>query len=311
MSTDLCARQATHAGSWYSDEPTELAKELDVHLNEVLAESTETRVRAIIVPHAGYSYSAKTGAYAYKRLLRGNFTRVVLLGPSHHHPCGYMVSGGSAYKTPLGNIPIDRKAVDQLLSTGLFGEMSMKVDEAEHSLELCAPFIKHVLADRDFSLVPIMVGATSPENDRQVAAVLKDMFLDDERTVFVISSDFCHWGSRFDYQFHEKSWGTMQESIEKLNKLGREAITTAASTKNPPVFYDYLDKYQNTICGQHPISILLQMLGLPNKSPPSRSENYTVSWPHISNSGQVENMSDSSVSYAAGVVTATAVSTPV
>eukprot|EP01083_Nonionella_stella_P044501 119790_1 len=150
-----------------------------------------------------------------------------------------------------------------------------------------------------------MVGITSPKTDRQVAAVLKDMFLDDERTVFVISSDFCHWGSRFhDYQFYEKKWGTIQHSIDTLNRLGREAIGTAASTKNPPVFYDYLDKYQNTICGQHPISILLQMLSLPTKS-------YTVSWPHISNSGEVESMSDSSVSYAAGVVSETAVSNPV
>eukprot|EP01083_Nonionella_stella_P294861 1002163_1 len=305
MSTDLCARQATHAGSWYSDEPTELAKELDVHLNEVLAESTETRVRAIIVPHAGYSYSAKTGAYAYKRLLRGNFTRVVLLGPSHHHPCGYMVSGGSAYKTPLGNIPIDRKAVDQLLSTGLFGEMSMKVDEAEHSLELCAPFIKHVLANQAFSLVPIMVGSTSPETDREVAAVLKDMFLHDEQTVFVISSDFCHWGERFGYTFHREEWGTIQESIEELNRRGMEAIGTAARTKNPRVFYDYLEQYdRNTICGRHPICILIQMLGLVNKS-------YAVSWPHISNSGVIKNANDSSVSYAAGVVSETAVSNPV
>eukprot|EP01083_Nonionella_stella_P101677 288460_1 len=307
MSTDLCARQATHAGSWYSDEPTELAKELDAHLNEVLAESTETRVRAIIVPHAGYRYSGKTGAYAFKRLLRGNFTRVVLLGPSHKHSSpGCLVSGASAYKTPLGDIPIDTKAVKDLMSTKLFEKMSMKVDEAEHSLELCAPFIRHVLAKRDFKLVPIMVGITSPKTDRQVAAVLKDMFLDDERTVFVISSDFCHWGSRFhDYQFYEKKWGTIQHSIDTLNRLGREAITTAARTKNPGVFYDYLEQYdRNTICGRHPICILIQMLSLVNKS-------YAVSWPHISNSGVIKNANDSSVSYAAGVVSETAVSNPV
>eukprot|EP01083_Nonionella_stella_P178492 630646_1 len=232
MSTDLCARQATHAGFWYSDERTKLTNELDAFLSEV-AEPTETRVRAIIVPHAGYSYSAKTGAYAYKRLRRGNFTRVVLLGPSHHHSSpGCLVSRCSAYKTPMGDIPIDRKAVEDLLSTRLFTKMSIGVDEAEHSLELCAPFIKHVLANQAFSLVPIMVGATSPENDRQVAAVLKDMFLDDEETVFVISSDFCHWGERFGYTFHREEWGTIQESIEELNRLGREAITTAARTKN-------------------------------------------------------------------------------
>eukprot|EP01083_Nonionella_stella_P044500 119788_1 len=126
MSTDfLGARSAIHAGSWYSDKPAELKRQLDAFLNEVAEPTEAARVRAIIVPHAGYRYSGKTGAYAFKRLLRGNFTRVVLLGPSHKHSSpGCLVSGASAYKTPLGDIPIDTKAVKDLMSTKLFEKMS-------------------------------------------------------------------------------------------------------------------------------------------------------------------------------------------
>ena len=30
-------------------------------------------------------------------------------------------------------------------------------------------------------------------------------YLDDPRNVFVISSDFCHWGARFNFTFYDKA----------------------------------------------------------------------------------------------------------
>eukprot|EP01083_Nonionella_stella_P228683 810234_1 len=51
MSTDfLGARSAIHAGSWYSDKPAELKRQLDGFLNEVAEPTEAARVRAIIVP---------------------------------------------------------------------------------------------------------------------------------------------------------------------------------------------------------------------------------------------------------------------
>ena len=40
-------------------------------------------VRAIIAPHAGYSYSGPTAAIAYKALNPERIKRVFVLGPSH------------------------------------------------------------------------------------------------------------------------------------------------------------------------------------------------------------------------------------
>lgn len=31
-------------------------------------------------------------------------------------------------------------------------------------------------------------------------------------------------------------------------------------TLNPPAFTDYLKRYNNTICGRHPIGVLLQVI---------------------------------------------------
>ena len=30
-------------------------------------------------------------------------------------------------------------------------------------------------------------------------------YADDPRTLFIVSSDFCHWGTRFNYTFTDKS----------------------------------------------------------------------------------------------------------
>ena len=46
-----------------------------------------------------------------------------------------------------------------------------------------------------FTLVPILVGALSPESEAAYGALLAK-YLTDPATLFSVSSDFCHWGSR-------------------------------------------------------------------------------------------------------------------
>lgn len=71
----------------------------------------------------------------------------------------------------------------------------------------------------------------------------------------MISSDFCHWGHRFRYQHYDPSKGAIYQSITHLDKQGMDIIETL----NPTTFTDYLRKYQNTICGRHPIGVLLNV----------------------------------------------------
>ena len=41
-------------------------------------------------------------------------------------------------------------------------------------------------------IIPILVGATSPATELAFGSLLAP-YLTDERTLFVVSSDFCHW----------------------------------------------------------------------------------------------------------------------
>lgn len=129
---------------------------------------TRGPARAIIAPHAGYSYSGPTAAWAYKHVDPRGIRRVFLFGPSHHvysPRCSLTVL--NEYSTPFGPIQIDVTMNNTLRQTGFFDDMSRRTDEDEHSLEMHLPYIYHVMRGHDFQLVPVLVGALSEASELQ------------------------------------------------------------------------------------------------------------------------------------------------
>lgn len=49
--------------------------------------------------------------------------------------------------------------------------------------------------------MPILVGAVSAENEAMYGQILA-RYVDDPNNFFSISSDFCHWGSRYVLVLH-------------------------------------------------------------------------------------------------------------
>ena len=58
----------------------------------------------------------------------------------------------------------------ELAATGQFDTMPLDVDEAEHSLEMHLPYIRTVFGQADLRIVPILVGALSPDAERRFGA---------------------------------------------------------------------------------------------------------------------------------------------
>lgn len=81
------------------------------------------------------------------------------------------------------------------MSTGQFEEMNPTVDEEEHSIEMHLPYVAKVMEARSgqYTIVPILVGALSEEKEVFYGKLLSK-YLADPDNLFVISSDFCHWG---------------------------------------------------------------------------------------------------------------------
>jgi MEMO1 family protein len=74
-----------------------------------------------------------------------------------------MLSPHDFYASPLENVPIDKASYRELQASGLFDMMAPGDDEAEHSLEMHVPFLVRAMEGRQFSLVPIVVGAVGNE----------------------------------------------------------------------------------------------------------------------------------------------------
>lgn len=286
----MAVRRASHAGSWYNESAKELGNQLENWLEA--AELIHGPARAIIAPHAGYQYCGACAAFAYRQISPFVVQRIFILGPSHNvRLSGCALSTAVKYKTPFYDLHIDNGVYGELEATGKFERMSMKVDEDEHSIEMQLPYIAKVMQDyKDkFTIVPIMVGSLSLEKERHYGHIFAK-YLADPKNLFIISSDFCHWGQRFRYTFYDESWGEIHQSIKTLDHKGMDTIETL----DPAAFVEYLKTFSNTICGRHPISVLLQAVAHLRK--PNR--NISLKFLKYAQSSKCANLSDSSVSYA-------------
>eukprot|EP00191_Tetraselmis_sp_GSL018_P015363 CAMPEP_0177596812 /NCGR_PEP_ID=MMETSP0419_2-20121207/11342_1 /TAXON_ID=582737 /ORGANISM="Tetraselmis sp., Strain GSL018" /LENGTH=172 /DNA_ID=CAMNT_0019088869 /DNA_START=838 /DNA_END=1356 /DNA_ORIENTATION=- len=172
--------------------------------------------------------------------------------------------------------------------------MTLSQDEAEHSLEMHLPFVARLFSPKEVTIVPIVVGALSASSEQRYGELLAP-FVDDERNLFALSSDFCHWGARFGYTPYDKSKGAVHNYIETLDREGMRAIETGKAE----AFSDYLKATGNTICGRHAISIYLQAL----KHCKTRME---IRFNKYDQSNRATSTSDSSVSYASANICAVA-----
>lgn len=316
-------RTASHAGSWYTGDGVELNQQLDRWLAAVGPTDDSYPIhgsKAIIAPHAGYSYSGPAAAWAYKSIDTTDIKRVFVLGPSHHvYLDGCALSRCKEYATPIGNLPLDLETIEELDKTGQFEFLDIADDEAEHSLEMHLPYIRKIFQQSNIRIVPIVVGAINEGAEQQFGSLLAP-YLARPDTFCVVSSDFCHWGSRFHYTFYypepvpsaepgvrlsrsvaPSEAHPIHESITRLDREAMDILTlppAKASTAHPE-FAKYLARTKNTICGRHPIGVLFgAMAGLEK----GQGKDAMVKWVRYEHSSECETIRDSSVSYASAWV---------
>jgi hypothetical protein len=202
------------AGSFYPEDSTALERAVAGLLAEVPTIPQGARApKGLIVPHAGFVYSGPIAASAYARIagLRDVIRRVVLLGPSHRVAlAGVAAPTSDAFATPLGEVPVDRAAIDSILELPQV-VLHDAAHESEHSLEVQLPFLQHLLLD--FSLVPLAVGDATPD---EVAEVIEKLWGGPE-TLIIISSDLSHY---YDYETARRLDAQTSSAIESLDPVG-------------------------------------------------------------------------------------------
>ena len=254
-------RPSALAGGWYPEGRAALLSAAHLLMRVGRPEpAPAVRPVALVVPHAGWNYSGPVAGTAYRLLHPGDFDRVVVVGPSHHEAFrGYAIDDASAYRTPIGDVPLCEGSF-----AALRGPEAQPVPSAalpEHSVEIQVPFLQAALGR--FCLVPVLVGETGPDEERAFAARLAK--LDDGRTLFVFSSDFSHYGPRFGYQ----PFGPLSDATNaKIRAMNGRAVALL-SRVDADGFRSYLLETGNTICGRNGLATLLELL--PRIAPGARS----------------------------------------
>ncbi|MGA2489034.1 MAG: AmmeMemoRadiSam system protein B [Anaerolineales bacterium] len=195
MATIAPVRPSALAGTWYEGNPRALAHAVDQYLDQAELPELPGDVVAVIAPHAGHIYSGPVAGYAFAAVRGGTPDLVAVLSPMHqayHEPL--LTTAHTAYSTPLGQIPVDDKAVallDSHLKENLGYGLTRVAYDQEHSLEIELPFLQRALAG-DFKLLPVMVRAQSPKVSRQLGLALAGI-LGGRHALLVASTDLSHF----------------------------------------------------------------------------------------------------------------------
>ncbi len=240
-------RKSTVMGQFYPSDPKEIT-DMFAHYNKILDENIEDKrllkqkPRAIIVPHAGYIYSAFTANIAYRLLENTHAKKVVVIGPSHRvYLKGTSISDFDQYETPFGALPIDRTLVNELKEN--FNLSFIPDAHHEHSTEVQMPFIKSY--DPKASVVELVYGDEDPQNIAKIIEYL----LKDPSVIVVISTDLSHY---YDINRAKELDNICLDAVKHLNteelhqgceacgKIGVEAMLIAAKKEDlKPILLDY------------------------------------------------------------------------
>jgi AmmeMemoRadiSam system protein B len=181
------------AGMFYTALPDQLSSEVNKFLAQVKPIELNGTLLGLIVPHAGHPYSGLTAAYAYSLLRDTAVKTVVIISPSHReYFAGISVFDGMAYRTPLGEVPLDEELRDALAKDGGIIKASAHGHGAEHAIEVQLPFLQRVLPE--FKIVPIVMGDQRREFSYHLGERLGDL-LHGKPAILVASSDLSHYHS--------------------------------------------------------------------------------------------------------------------
>jgi AmmeMemoRadiSam system protein B len=133
----------------------------------------------------------------------------VVIGPSHCVPIrGIAAPSVDAFRTPLGQVPVDREAIQSLDDLPQV-QIADRPHAEEHALEVELPFLQMLL--EDFAILPLVVGDAAPA---EVADVLARLW-DGPETLLVVSSDLSHYHPYEDARRRDAATAARIEALEE------------------------------------------------------------------------------------------------
>jgi len=185
--------------------------------------------RAVIVPHAGYIYSGPTAAAVFARVALPGL--IVILAPNHTGICevegGVSLWESGAFRTPLGDVPIDAAFGAALLAASPLVGVDHDAHRAEHAIEVELPFIQKERPDA--RIVPLVLAWDDWASARDLGEALARLVrAAGEPVLLLASSDLSHYESaRVSEQKDARALEavTALDGAELLARCKREGIS--------------------------------------------------------------------------------------
>jgi AmmeMemoRadiSam system protein B len=275
---DLAVRPASHAGGAYHGERASLERYIDqACLAKANGHSGAGRnsggvMRALVAPHIDPWRGAVGYGHAYGALastLPGDVDTFVLFGTSHAPMREPFALCRKAFDTPYGAVEADDGAIDALAASasGFDPYADQFNHKREHSLEFQVVFLKHVMKNRPFRIVPILAGlgahqasGDDPAGDARVARFLDGVRSLVEsrsgRAVVIAGADLAHVGPRFGDEHPYDA--EQQATLERADRASLERATAV----DGGAFWAHVanDLDERRVCGLAPIWSLLRSL---------------------------------------------------
>lgn len=249
-------RQSIVAGQFYKSDFAELNKQIQDAFESgpgsLPLEKRNKNIKGAIIPHAGYQFSAKCAAWAFKEIAESKFPEVfVIIGVNHSGSSNKALVSSQDWSTPFGIVKVDKDAVNRLTSSN-FIEVDETAHQQEHSIEVQLPFLQFISKNylSKLKILPIILSSL---DFSLIKGLAEKIFALKKPIAMIASSDFIHYGASYAYMPFRFN---IRQEVTSLEKQFFTLICNLETEK----FIRLINKTQATICGAAAISVLLETL---------------------------------------------------
>lgn len=270
--TPQARRAPVFAGAAYEADPDRLRQMLNATFaapdGPGEGRSPGANVRGIVSPHLDLFRAGPVYAHAYKALVdHVEADLFVVFGTAHQSPSRLFTLTRRDYDTPLGAVTTDHDA--QAILAAELGEEAFDepVHDEEHAIEMQALYLKHLLADRTFTMLPVLCSSLYecaargqrpedlPEYTRFLAAL--SQAVRGRKVAWIAAADLSHVGLVYGDEAPPSS-----QALAALALEDRESLA-ALDRGDGAAFFDHVtrDAHTRRICGLTPIYAAMAACG--------------------------------------------------
>ncbi|MGE0785451.1 MAG: AmmeMemoRadiSam system protein B [Sandaracinaceae bacterium] len=230
-------RRAELAGTWYPGEPGACRAAIDRHR----AGATPGSERALIGPHAGWTYSGTCAGLGYASLDPATRSaELAIVFGSHRGPAGPdTVFTAEGWDTPLGVLETDRelaaRAAEEL---GIVSE-PVAPQRADNAVEVHLPFVRHAFPRARL----LMLGVAAAPHARAIGAAVGALAKDRDAVV-IGSTDLTHYGPNYGWAPH----GGGEPAVRWVREVNDAGFVSRVTSDDPDAALRHAIDEQSACC---------------------------------------------------------------